>query len=60
VEDLVARELADDRVATALLAGALVGAVRAGIARPGGMEVAEVVARFRALAGAVEADPERA
>ena len=59
-EDLVARELADDRVATALLAGALVGAVRAWIARPGGMEVAEVVARFRVLAGAVEADPERA
>lgn len=60
VEDLVARELADDRVATALLAGALVGAVRAWIARPGGMEVAEVVARFRALAGAVEADQQRA
>ena len=60
VEELVAKELDGDRVGTALLAGAIVGAVRAWIARPAGMEVAEVVARTRALADAMQADPDGA
>jgi AcrR family transcriptional regulator len=59
-EDLVAKELDGDGVGTALLAGAIVGAVRAWIARPVGMEMAEVVARFRVLAGAIQADPDGA
>ena len=60
VEELVAKELDGDRVGTALLAGAIVGAVRAWIAGPAGIELAEVVARFRALAAAVQSDPDRA
>jgi hypothetical protein len=60
VEELVAKELDGDRVGTALLAGAIVGAVRAWIALPAGIEVAEVVARFRALAGAMQSDPDGA
>ena len=55
VEELVAKELDGDRVGTALLAGAIVGAVRAWIARPEGMEVAEVVGRTRVLANDMQA-----
>ena len=60
VEELVAKELDGDRVGTALLAGAIVGAVRAWIAHPVGIEVARVVARFHALAEAIQADPDGA
>lgn len=55
VEEMVARELKDDghdRIVVAMLAGAVVGAIRRWIAVPAGISVAEVASTFRRLAGA--------
>lgn len=56
VEDMVVHELAgqsSDRMAVALLSGALIGAVRSWIERGANDRLANVATRFRAMAGAL-------
>lgn len=53
VEEMVARELGaaeHSRIATAMLAGALVGAIRSWVEVPAGISVADVASTFRRIA----------